>query len=161
MTIALELERLIPLSKDMIFKYWVEPRLLELWSAPNGMTLRVPYFHAEKSGKYCFKHTGKEGVYVCDGIVKDIIPNEKLVMVDHVKDPEGNVMFDNLETTVTFNENPDGTRIHMRQKGFQDHQSKNSCEQGWNECLDKLCELLAHIRWRPGQDLREQQTRGY
>jgi uncharacterized protein YndB with AHSA1/START domain len=161
MSHEINLERNVPLSKEVVFRYWVDPRLLELWSSPQGLTLEVPYFQAEKSGKYCFKHTGEEGVYVCEGVVRDIIPNKKLEMIDHVKDPNGNVLFDHLESTVHFEDSPLGTLIKVRKRGFQDEKSRKMCEQGWTESLDKLSGMLSHIRWRPGQELRDQQVRDH
>lgn len=133
------------------YVYWTHPKLLERWSYPDGMTLKVPRFDAKVGGQYRFEHTGTDGVYVCTGYFKGFIPNEKLVQVDNVKDPTGNLMFENLESTTEFKTVPGGTEIYLYQTGFLDEASLMACEEGWTQSLDNLSNLLTGgLGTRPG-----------
>ena len=156
----LKLTRSIPAPKDDVFVYWTEPKLLEKWSSPEGMRLKVPHFEARDGGKYRFEHFPGESVYICNGHFEEFIPNEKLVQVDTIQTPEKGLLFENLHSTITFSEEAGGTRIEVTQSGFPDQKSADECKVSWEQALDKLNELITHRRFRPGQELRMQHLRG-
>lgn len=160
MNYELSLSRSIPASKDDVFNYWIEPKLLERWSSPEGMRLKVPHFEARKGGKYRFEHFQGEDVYICNGHFEEFIPNEKLVQIDTVQSPEKGLLFENLHTTVTFSEEASGTKIQVTQNGFPDQKSADECKKSWIQSLDKLNDLITHRRFRPGQELRMHHLRG-
>ena len=137
----LVIKRILPIEKSDLFQFFIRPEYLEKWSAPKGMTLRIPQFEARTGGKYRFEHTNQDGVYICHGYFKDFIFDEKLVQVDTVKDPEGKYIFKDLNCITEFFDHPEGAQVMITQTGFLDQNSLNACEDGWNQSLDKL-ELL-------------------
>lgn len=139
----LTIMRLIRGPRADVFNYFIDPKLLETWAYPDGMSLRVPVFNPKIAGYYRFEHTGNNGTYVCTGNIKDFEPGSKLVQVDHVVAPDGNMIFPRLETVTTFNDKPGGTFITIVQRGFTDEQSLKECEAGWNQSLDRLDSMFS------------------
>lgn len=158
---SLHFRQQFPASKGEVFKFFTQPNLLEKWATPKGMTLKIPLLDPKTGGQYRYEHRTADGMYVCTGVFKEFIPEQKLVHLDHVINPDGKVIYDQLESTVTFMDNPGGTIVNINVSGFQDQGSMDGCEQGWNESLQNLVELFDHIRARPGQELRSHQARGY
>lgn len=138
----LSIMRLVPGERQDIFNYFIRPDLLEMWAFPDGMKLRVPFFEAKIGGSYRFEHTANDGVYTCNGNIKDFQPGTKLYQVDNVFGPNGKPLFGKLETVTTFSVKPGGTFITITQKGFTNKKTLEECESGWNQCLDKLTSLL-------------------
>jgi uncharacterized protein YndB with AHSA1/START domain/predicted enzyme related to lactoylglutathione lyase len=139
---VIKLTHFVPTSKDVVFNYWTRPEFVEKWAFPDGMTLKIKQFEAKKGGKYCFEHTSKEGVYVCTGYFKEFIPDEKVVQVDTVKNPDGKILFSKLESIVEFTSETAGTEIHLIQKGFPDINSLKECEKAWTQSFEKLSNIL-------------------
>ncbi len=139
----LKLTRVISANKQNVFESFIKPRIVEKWAVPDGMTLKIPQFEAKRGGVYRYEHTSDKGVYTCNGFFKDFLLNEKLVQIDTVKDPEGKVIFDNLETVTEFKAiGNNETELTLTLRGFNDEKSMNECEQGWTQSLDKLDRLF-------------------
>lgn len=139
---VVRLTRFFNADKNEVFKYFVRPQLIEQWSAPIGMTLKVPKFEARVGGSYRYEHTGKDGIYICDGYLTEFVPNERLATRDSVKGPDGQMLFHNLEGTVVFKGVAAGTEVTVIQRGFPDEVSASECERGWTECLNQLQGLV-------------------
>ena len=142
MNIELRLTRFFNADKNEVFKFFTRPELLEQWSAPEGMTLRVPKFEAKAGGSYRYEHTSKDGSYVCDGYITEFAPNERLATRDSVKGPDGKLMLNNLESVTEFKGVGAGTEVTIIQHGFPDEKTKAECEEGWTDCLDQLQGLV-------------------
>lgn len=134
--------KFFPLGRESLFGYWIEPSLLERWAYPDGMNLKVPVMEPRANGKYRFEHRGPDGLYICNGFFKMLIPNEKIVQVDTVKNPEGFVIYKNLECTTEFRQVAGGTEVTITQSGFPDEASMHECEKSWYQSLDKLQQLF-------------------
>ncbi len=137
----ISLIRFVPKDRSEVFKYFTHAELLEEWSAPVGMALKVPQFEAMENGHYRYIHSKDADVWIADGYVKEIIPDEKLVMVDSEITHNGKVMLNGLECTVDFKDAFGGTDIVIHHEGFPDKQSAAECRDGWNQCIDKLLDL--------------------
>lgn len=138
----LSVVKFFPLERESLFGYWIEPSLLERWAYPDGMNLKVPVMEPKANGKYRFEHRGPDGLYICNGYFKLIIPNEKIIQVDTVKNPEGFVIFKDLQCTTDFRQIAGGTEVTITQSGFTDEASLRECENSWYQCLDKLQHLF-------------------
>jgi uncharacterized protein YndB with AHSA1/START domain/catechol 2,3-dioxygenase-like lactoylglutathione lyase family enzyme len=139
----IKMNKFIPEKKEEVFKFWIRPELVEQWSSPDGMSLKVPKFEARKGGHYRFVHTAKEGTYSCYGFFRDYVPNEKIVQVDTVKGPDGKYVFQNLVSTIEFKQVAGGVEIQLRQNGFPDQESMRQCEESWTQCFNKLLTLIS------------------
>lgn len=138
----IKVTKFFPLDRESLFGYWVEPELLERWAYPDGMNLSVPVMEPRADGKYRFEHRGQEGLYICNGYFKSLIPNEKIVQVDTVKNPEGFIMIKDLECTTDFRQVAGGTEVTITQRNFPDEKTAKECELGWVQSLEKLQHLF-------------------
>lgn len=138
------IKKFLPLEVSEAFKYFTDPKLLEKWAAPDGMSLKLPLFEAKEDGDYRYEHKDKKGVYVCVGYFKEFIPNKKIVQIDEsVQEPSGKVIYQNLRCVVEFSEKSRGTEIILSQSGFDDDEGIENCQEGWNQCLTKLAQLIS------------------
>lgn len=156
----LHLKRTINAPREEVFRYFTNPKLLEKWSAPKDMTLKVPIFEAKTDGKYRYEHYDGNDVYVCNGHFEGFVPNEKLISVDTVASALRGTLFEDLHSEVTFIDEGPQTLVLVIQSGFKNSKDADDCREGWNQCFEKLDELIAHKRFRPGQEMREHQVRG-
>lgn len=154
------LKKLIHAPREIVFKYWTDPVLVEKWATPRDMTLKIPYFDARTGGKYRYEHRGSSGTIICHGRFEEFIPEHKLSTTDHVETLEGMPIFDRIETKVTFMDDMHGTAVMMYQTGFPDEKARSDCELALEEAMTKLVELIENMRFRPGQELRAHHVRG-
>lgn len=140
---GVDIRRFFPMDSERLFDYFMKPELQEKWAAPSGMTLKLPTFDARPGGAYRYEHTGAEGKYVCEGTFQEIIPQEKIVQLDHfVKNPRGETMYENLESSIEFEPKFGGTEVHIHQSGFDKQEDADGCFEGWTQCLDKLSQFV-------------------
>jgi uncharacterized protein YndB with AHSA1/START domain len=135
------LTRFIPKDAEELFRYFTHKELIEEWSYPDGMSLKVPKFEAKQNGRYEYEHSNKDGKWVCTGYLKEFVPEKRLVFIDTVKNPSGKIMFQDLQCVVEFQEVLGGTDITINQSGFPDKKSAEECRESWNQCIDKLVKL--------------------
>lgn len=136
------LTRFYDVSAQELFRYFTQPDLLELWSAPTGMTLEVPIYEARENGKYHFIHRGISGLYNCTGYIQEFEANKKIVSSDHVVGPSGRVIHNDLLATIEFVEIEGATKVSISQSNFKDRKSSDECQSGWKDCLNQLEDLL-------------------
>ncbi len=130
--------KVIPATVQEIFPYFIQANKIEQWSAPDGLTLRVPFFEAKTGGKYRYEHQSPKGTYVCEGHIEELVPNQKITMIDEfIRDPQGKEM-KNLVGEIMFEKSGAGTKITVNQEGFPDVSAAKECETGWTQCLNKL-----------------------
>lgn len=141
----------IPLNK--VWKALTEPEEFKKWWGPKGFTCPSSKMEARVGGIYlnCMKGPdGKE--YWSTGTVKELIPEEKLVVTDSFSDDKGNIkpasdykMPGNWpkELLITFElEEADGaTKLRLRHEGVPG-EVHDECRNSWNESFDKLEENI-------------------
>ena len=133
----------IPEDRHELFKWWTNPELIEQWSAPEGMTLKVPEMEAREGGRYRYEHMNEEGRWVCSGQFTEFVPDEHLATLETVVGPKGDIMFKDLRSTIDFKDVGNGCEVHLVQVGFDSEEAVNECETGWDQCIDKLKSLIA------------------
>ena len=143
MTQKIVVSRFFTIPVHELFGYFMDPRLIEKWSAPEGMSLKVPMLDFRESGRYRYEHFAKEGKYICNGHYRRIVQNEMIRMVDdEIRDPDGKLLAEKLENELIFTSLGTGSGVEIRVSGFTNPEFASDCERGWNECLDKLQELV-------------------
>ena len=137
------LQKFFAVHVEELYKYFMDGHLLEKWAYPDGMSLKITKFHPEVGGKYRYEHSGKDGLYICEGHLEEIVPEKRIVQLDEfVRGPNGRVVSNNLRCVIEFNENIDGTEVSVTQSGFKSDKEFEACRQGWMECLNNLYELV-------------------
>lgn len=139
----LEKKLFIPESKREVFRYFVTPELLEKWSAPDGMTLEVPQMEANVGGRYRYIHKSDEGIWTCSGQFTNFVPEEYFTSVETVVGPDGSTLFKDLSCRTEFRDVAGGCEVQIVQSGFETKEARDECEQGWDQCLNKLKSLIS------------------
>jgi uncharacterized protein YndB with AHSA1/START domain len=153
------LEHSIVITRDfdappaLVFKCWTEPDRIKQWFSPKGFT--TPHCTSDlRVGGECIvcmrSPEGKE--FWSKGIYREIIEPYRIVRTDEFCDEKGNHVSPEKygmpnwpdETTVTanFTEQAGRTRIKIQHSPVKPSKERDMCQQGWNECLDKLDEYL-------------------
>lgn len=142
----LKFSRIINAPRPEVFNYFTDAILLESWSYPDGMILKVPFFENNLHGQYRYEHEDKNGkLYICTGYIEGYETNRRLLTVDHVETGEGEVIFDELISDIIFSEDAGGCRIEVRQKGFKNDQEAQECLRGWDQSLNRLNLLFEQL----------------
>ena len=92
----------IPKDRSELFRYFTIPELIEEWCAPDGMALKVPLFEARKNGQYIYIHSKGSEVWNAKGYIKEIIPDEKIVMIDSEISHNEKTTLNDISCTIDF-----------------------------------------------------------
>jgi uncharacterized protein YndB with AHSA1/START domain len=145
----IEICRVFKLPVNKVWKALTEPEYFKKWYGPEGFTCPYSSMEAKKGGKYlnCMKSPdGKE--FWSTGVVKEFVPEKKLVLTDSFSDNKGNVISASeyglpgdwpRELTITYElDEADGaTKLYLRHDGIPED-AHDDCVEGWNQSLDKL-----------------------
>ncbi|HMK26347.1 MAG TPA: SRPBCC domain-containing protein [Chitinophagaceae bacterium] len=137
----------LPVSK--MWQAWTEPEYFKKWWGPKGYTCPFSKMEAKVGGKYHSCMRGPDGKeYWATGVVKEFVPEKKLVVTDSFSDEQGNIrnasdygMPGNwpreLLITVKMGEADGATKLTLQHEGVPPIM-REMCIQGWNESFDKL-----------------------
>ena len=141
--------RVFNLPKRQVWLALTDAEYFKKWWGPEGFTCPSSKMEARVGGKYLNCMRGPDGKeYWSTGVVKELVPEKKLVITDSFSDEKGNIksaadynMPGNWpkELLITFElEEADGaTKLKLTHEGVPDEMHEE-CKKGWNESLDKL-----------------------
>ena len=147
------IHRVFNLSKEVVWLALTDPEYFKKWWGPKGFTAPVSKMEARVGAKYLSCMRGPDGKeYWSTGVVKELIPEKKLVVTDSFSDEKGNIksaaeygMPGNWpkELLITFElQEADGaTKLKLTHEGVPD-EMREECIKGWNESFDKLEENI-------------------
>ena len=145
----LVIQRVFKLHVSKVWKAWTDPEYFKKWWGPNDFTCSYSSMDARVGGKYLNCMRSKDGKeFWSTGVVKELVPEKKLVITDSFSDSEGNKKPaaeygmpgewpEELLITVTMEEADGATKLHLHHEGVPP-EMHDECMQGWNESLDKL-----------------------
>ena len=139
----LVITRVFDAPRDLVWKAWTEPERIKQWSAPNGFTIPVAEGDLRPGGawKSCMRKPDGTDLWLA-GVYQEIDEPTRLVFTHAWLDENGNPGPETL-VTVTLTERAGKTEMSFRQSGFDSLESRDGHAGGWNECFDRLEELLA------------------
>jgi len=153
---ALVIERMFAAPRDLVWRAWTEPRRMQRWYGPQGMTQHVCEIDFRVGGRYLYGLRSAEGwEYYTAGTYEQIVPLERFVVTESLSDAAGNLvapahygMPDGTPATmtiiVTFEDAPDGgTKLTLRHLGWPEAGMAEHAGGGWNQAFDKLEVVLA------------------
>jgi len=148
--------RVFDAPRERVWKAWTDPHMFKDWWGPKGFTSPVAKFDLRVGGKYlnCMRSPdGKD--YWSTGVYGEIVKPERLVMTDSFADKEGNIVRAthyglsagfplDMQIRVILEEQEGKTKLTLKHAGIADIKEidRSDMEQGWNQSLDKLAELL-------------------
>jgi uncharacterized protein YndB with AHSA1/START domain len=143
------ISRVFDLPTSKVWRALTESQEFRKWWGPQGFTCPVSKIEARVGGKYLNCMRGPDGKeYWSIGVVKEFVPEKKLVVTDNFSDEKGNIKPASeygmpgdwpKELLITFEleEAYGGTKLRLQHQGIPD-EMHDECIKGWNESLDKL-----------------------
>lgn len=158
------IERIFDAPREMVWKAWTTPELVEKWWGPEGFWAPSIKIDLRVGGKYIYAMQGPKGsdwdrVMYSSGIYKEIVPKEKIVSTDFFSDEEGNKVDpkeygqsadapDEMDVIIRFEDVENGktklTITYPRPENEAQFEAmlKSGMKEGWNSSLDKLAKSL-------------------
>jgi len=147
------INRVFNLPVSVVWLAWTDAEYFKKWWGPRGFTCPSSKMEAKVGGKYLSCMRGPDGKeFWSTGVVKELIPERKLVVTDSFSDDKGNIkpaseygMPGNwpkeLLITVYLEEADGATKMKLRHQGIP-NEMREDCIKGWNESFDKLEENI-------------------
>ncbi len=154
-TQSLEITRIFDAPRKLLWEYFTDAEKVKQWWGPKNYTAPVGKIDFRIGGKYLYCMRSPDGKdFWSTGTFKEIIPFEKLVIIDSFADKNGNVVpatyYDmdanlplKMQITTKF-----ADFIKVRSKIMLSHAElpegimKEMTEVGWNESFDKLAQAI-------------------
>ncbi len=139
-TFDLTLTRFIRAPREKVFDAFVKPEHARAWMCPRGMTMPQCELDVRAGGRYRITMRARDGEqFTVGGTYREIVRPQRLV---YTWQWVGEAM-PNVETviTVSFAERDGGTELTMIHSGFPDAGMRESHEEGWGSCLNRLADL--------------------
>ena len=147
--------RVFDAPRAMVWNVWTETDHIEKWWGPKGFSTRVEQNDFRPGGKNRLVMTGPDGKeYPVGGVIKEIVPYEKIVSTDEFEDdfeaPDGVDLPQGIVMTILFEEEGGKTRLTLRIR-HPDMASKQAhldmgVVGGWNSTLDCLEDYLVQTK---------------
>ena len=146
---AIVIQRVFELPVSKVWKAFTTPEEFKKWWGPKGFTCPSSEMEARVGGKYLNCMRGPDGKeYWSTGVVKELVPEKKLVITDNFSDEKGNIKDPSeygmpgkwakeLLITLEMEEADGATKLRLQHEGIPS-EMRDECIQGWNESLDKL-----------------------
>jgi len=147
------INRVFNLPVSVVWLAWTDAEYFKKWWGPRGFTCPSSKMEARVGGKYLSCMRGPDGKeYWSTGVVKELIPERKLVVTDSFSDDKGNIKPASeygmpgdwpkeLLITVYLEEADGATKMKLKHQGIP-NEMREDCIKGWNESFDKLEENI-------------------
>ena len=145
---VLVITRIFDAPRELVFKAWTDPKHVAQWWGPKGFTNPVCELDVRPGGVILIHMTGPDGaVYPNKGVFHEIVAPERLVFTSSAfEDKDGNPQLEVLNT-VTFAEHNGKTKLTLQAVVVKSAPavaaSLDGMEEGWNQSLDRLAEVLS------------------
>lgn len=158
------IERVFDAPREAVWKAWTDPEMIKQWWGPEGFTAPSVKVDWRVGGKNILAMHGPAGsewdrdMYSA-GVIKELVPNEKIVTSDYFSDEEGNKVKpasegqdanfpDEMDVVITFEDAGEGktklTISYPKPENEEQFQAmlKSGMEEGWGASLDKLAKVV-------------------
>ena len=133
---SLRLTRMIQADPAEVFEAWTDPKLLNLWSAPEPMDVEAEV-DLKVGGRYRILMKGSDGgVFTAVGEYREIDPPNRLSYTWKWEEA-GNDYYDTL-VTVEFHDRDGATEVVLIHELFPDAEIAGKHTEGWTSCLNRL-----------------------
>jgi len=144
---VLVITRIFDAPRSLVFKAWTEPEHMVNWFGPRGFTSKVLKNDLRPGGAYRIHMRGPDGDdHWSQGVFREIVPPERLVMVGSWADADGNPTRPETTLTLLFEDVGGKTRLTLHNAVFESVTARDLHEGGWSTSLDCLAEYLAKLR---------------
>ena len=141
----LVITRTFDAPRALVFTAWSKAEHAVRWFGPKNFTVPHCKMDFRVGGAYRACICSPDGTeYWMRGFYREILKPERIVFT-FAWEEEGERGRENL-VTVTFAEQGDKTRMTFRQAFFESVSERDSHNEGWSECFDRLAQFLAGER---------------
>lgn len=133
--------------RDLVFRAYTEPGLLEQWLGPRDLTLRVDRYETRDGGRWRYVHTDPDGnEHAFHGVFHGTPSLDGIVQTFEYEGVPGHVALD----TLTLEQRGDRTLVRTV-SSFQSVEDRDGLvasgmERGVRESDERLAELLSKLR---------------
>ena len=138
--------RQLDAPRDLVYRAFTEPELLEQWLGPRMYTMTVERLEVRDGGTWRYTHSDEAGnTFGFHGVFHGMPSPEGIVQTFEYEGAPGHVSMD----TVTFEER-DGRTTVRTNSVFQSVEARDAMvesgmEEGMNDGFDRLDDLLARL----------------
>ena len=143
---VLKIERIFDAPRSLVFKAWTEPEHMTKWWGPRGFKSTVLKSDLRPGGSYRIHMLGPDGDHWSQGVYREVVPPERLVMVGSWADAQGNPTRPETTLTLLFEDVGGKTRLTLHNAIFESTTARDMHNSGWGSALDCLAEYLATVR---------------
>ena len=146
----LMLERTVDVPVDLVWRAWTEPKHLMPWFTPAPWKTVDCEIDLRPGGVIRLHMEGADGVRnPSNGVVKDVVENERFVFTTTWDDDTGTPMIE-LLNTVTLKAVGDRTEMTLHTEVLKItrelvSQLDGGMEEGWSQSLEKMAAVLAQL----------------
>jgi uncharacterized protein YndB with AHSA1/START domain len=134
----LSITRVFDAPRGLVFRVWSTPEHLMRWWGPKDFACTLAKTNFRPGGAWRTSIRSPEGTdHGARGVYREIVEPERLVFT-FAWDGSSETL-----VTVTFEDHGGQTRLTFRQTPFDTVESRDSHQEGWSECLDRLEAYLA------------------
>jgi uncharacterized protein YndB with AHSA1/START domain len=140
--LMLEMERVLPAARPVVFAAFSDPKQLVKWWGPQGFSIPSLKFQARVGESYRIEMQPPEGdSFYLTGEFREVEPPARLAYTFIWEDPDP----DDVETLVTlsFRDLGESTEVSFTQGPFRTEARRALHRDGWGDSFDKLERLLS------------------
>ena len=138
----LEIERVLPGPRPVVFGAFTDPNELADWWGPEGFTTPTLKFDARVGDRYRIEMQPPEGdPFYLTGEFREVDPPTRLTYTFVWEDPDD----DDVETlaTLSFRDLGESTEVVLTQGAFKTEARRALHQDGWTDSFDKLERLIS------------------
>jgi uncharacterized protein YndB with AHSA1/START domain len=140
---VLVITRTLDAPRSLVFKAWTESEHMARWWGPRGFKSTVLKNELHPGGTYRIHMLGPDGDHWTQGVYREVVPPERLVMVGSWADAHGNPTRPETTLTLVFEDLGGKTKLTLHNAVFESVTARDLHQGGWNSSLDCLVEYLA------------------
>lgn len=129
-----------PITKDALYKAWIETEQLKQWWKPMGKSLQTVENDVRKGGQ--LQYWFEDNLQV-SGTYKQVDAGNKLVYSWIWQFPETSLHNGDYLLTVVFQEEGQESSLSVTQENIEQEHAIQPHEKGWEEALDALHRYLS------------------
>lgn len=143
---VLVIERTFDAPRKLVFDAWTQSEHMAKWWGPRGFKSTVLRNELRPGGAYRIHMLGPDGDHWTQGVYREVVPPERLVMVGSWADAQGNPTRPETTLTLIFEELAGKTKLTLHNAIFESTTARDLHRGGWSSALDCLAEYLAAAR---------------
>lgn len=137
--------RVFDAPRPLVFSMFAEAKHMKNWFAPTGFTILDANTDFRVGGEWFSSMRSAEGSeHRMHGTYRDIVEPERIVFTHEWSGTESHSGIETL-VSVTLKAMGNKTELTFHQAIFETASARDSHEDGWGKCLDRLAAALADL----------------